>query len=138
LAGVTDSRKKDEVCITEIFAGHEPAQFTVQFIQWEPEIAEKWLKDDPLLIAKAAAAAQAAEEAKEASKDIFEGFLDPKTNKFPLDELKSSFPKGVFGKKKEYYLSDEDFEATFSMKMAEYEKLKGWKQMDLKKKYGLF
>jgi hypothetical protein len=138
VAGVTDSRNKDEVCIVEVLAGHEPAQFTVQFIQWEPEIAEQWLKDDPVLIAKAAAAEKAEEEAKEAAKDIFEGFLDPKTNKFPYDDLKDKFPKGVLGKKKEYYLSEEEFEKVFSMKKVDYEKLKEWKQADMKKKHGLF
>ena len=39
LAAVTDGRDKDEVVITECEAGKEPPDFTVQFIQWEPEVA---------------------------------------------------------------------------------------------------
>ncbi len=45
----------------------------------------------------------------EANKDPFEGYLDPKTNKFPFETLKTSFPAGVHPSKKEYYLSDEEF-----------------------------
>ncbi len=45
----------------------------------------------------------------EANRDPFEGYLDPKTNKFPFETLKTSFPAGVHPSKKEYYLSDEEF-----------------------------
>ena len=36
-------------------------------------------------------------------------FLDPKTNKFTYDQLKTAFPEGVDPTKKEAYLSDEEF-----------------------------
>lgn len=58
----------------------------------------------------------------------FEGYLDPKTNKFPYDVLKSSFPEGVKGNRKEYYLSDEEFQEVFKMSMADWEQLKLWRQ----------
>jgi len=52
---------------------------------------------------KQAAAAQAE------ANNPFNGMLDPNTNKFPYEVLKTSFPEGVAPTKKEYYLSDEEF-----------------------------
>ena len=48
--GVGDGRCKDETVICEIEAGKEPPDFTVQFIQWEPEVAQQWLDEDPMAI----------------------------------------------------------------------------------------
>lgn len=53
LESVTDGRDKENCAMTEVYAGREPASFTVQFIQWEPEVAEEWMKTDPIEIAKA-------------------------------------------------------------------------------------
>lgn len=47
LQELKDSRNKDNICIEEVLAGYEPPQFQVQFIQWEPEVAAKWLETDP-------------------------------------------------------------------------------------------
>ena len=47
--------------------------------------------------------------------------LDPETNKFPYEVLRSSFPDGVESTKKEYYLSDEEF---IGMSKAEWDTLK--------------
>jgi len=47
--------------------------------------------------------------AEAAANDPFAGKLDPETNKFSYEVLKSSFPPGVAGSKKEMYLSDEEF-----------------------------
>ena len=95
LAELKDNRNKDEVIIEEVLAGREPPGFTVQFIQWEPEVAAKWLETDPEILA-AAAAREAEEEVKAAAEaanaNPFDGFLDPATNKFPYETLKSSFP----------------------------------------------
>ena len=43
------------VLIEEVLAGREPPGFTVQFIQWEPEVAAKWLETDSQAMAEAAA-----------------------------------------------------------------------------------
>ena len=32
----------------------EPFGFTTQFIQWEPQVAQKWIDEDPLEIMMAA------------------------------------------------------------------------------------
>lgn len=62
----------------------------------------------------------AAEESKEAAaaqaaaNDPFAGKLDPATNKFPYEVLKSSFPPGVAATKKEYYLSTKSSPSTLA------------------------
>ena len=81
-------------------------------------------------------AAASAEESKE--HDEFAGFLDPKTNQFPYSELKGAFPEGVKGNKKEYYLSEAEFEEVFKMPRSKYDDLKQWKKDNEKKKHGLF
>lgn len=46
IASLTDERDITETHIQEIYAGREPSHFTVQFAQWEDEIADKWLETD--------------------------------------------------------------------------------------------
>ena len=65
-------------------------------------------------------------------------FLDPKTNKFKLEELQNNAPKGVNSNRRQDYLDDKTFEQVFKMKREEFEKLKDWKQRDLKKANKLF
>ena len=65
-------------------------------------------------------------------------FLDPANNKFTLDVLKAGIPEGVNPKKKEYYLTEEDFKAIFGMTYEAWEGLKEWKRKDFKKKQGIF
>ena len=81
---------------------------------------------------KQAAATQAA------ANDPFAGKLDPATNKFTYEVLKSSFPPGVAGTKKEYYLSDEEFAQYIGMPKAEWDALKQWKKDRKKQDIGLF
>mgnify|MGYP001946573120 CR=1 FL=1 len=141
LASVTDQRDKDSVVITEVLAGREPPAFTVNFIQWEPEIAEKWLETDPETVMQKARQAEEekkSEEAAQAAKSPFDGYLDPKTNKFPYAQLKTEFPKGVKPTAKEYYLTDEEFLEVLKMPVSEWDALKQWKKDSKKKPVGLF
>mmetsp|Transcript_6949 Transcript_6949/g.8354 ORF Transcript_6949/g.8354 Transcript_6949/m.8354 type:complete len:131 (-) Transcript_6949:229-621(-) len=129
------------VVIEEVLAGREPPAFTVQFIQWEPEVAAKWLATDKLVMAnkQVGEVRQAAIAAATAAlADPFEGHLDPASNKFPYEVLKSSFPEGVPPTKKEYYLSDEEFVQHLGMGVDEWESLKQWKRDNKKKAVGLF
>merc|ERR1712110_792562 len=94
IAGVQDGRITDEVVIQEVDAGHEPFDFTAQFIQWEPEVAQQWLDDDPLAILRKEFEAAEAIKAAEEAKDPFEGKLNPATTTFTYEELKGKFPEG--------------------------------------------
>jgi hypothetical protein len=138
LAGLTDSRDKKSVTICEVNAGKEPGLFTVNFIQWEPEVAQKWLDEDPLATLKKQSQLSAEENKAAAELSAFGGFLDPKTNKFTYDQLKGAFPQGVKGSHKEYYLSDADFAKIIGMNVEAYNQLKDWKKTEIKKKVGLF
>ena len=54
-------------------------------------------------------------------------FLDPSTTKFDLKDLQAKFPEGVEPCKKEAYLTEKEFEATFKMTIEDFYSLKKWK-----------
>lgn len=54
-----------------------------------------------------------------------------------VDQLRSGVD-GVDGKKKESYLSDEEFRKVFGIGKEEFEGLASWKKLEMKKKAGLF
>ena len=94
----------------------EPFGFTTQFIQWEPQVAQKWIDEDPLEILMAAnRTAVAAQESKaaEAKENPFKGFLNPAENVFTMEDIKGKWPKGIKGDSKEWYLSDAEFHGDF-------------------------
>lgn len=62
--------------------------------------------------------------AAHAAANPFEGYLDPASNKFTYEVLKSSFPDGVRKDRKEYYMSDEEFQTVMGMTIAEWDQLK--------------
>ena len=78
------------------------------------------------------------------SAQIFEqAFEEPAgaTYTFNYDELKKpvgELPKGVDPRKREQYLADDEFVKVLGTPRAEFLKLKGWKQTELKRKAGLF
>ena len=47
-------------------------------------------------------------------------------------------PKDVDRQRREYHLSEEEFERVFKMSREKYEALAMWKRAEMKKKYGLF
>ncbi|PIK60973.1 putative villin-1-like isoform X1, partial [Apostichopus japonicus] len=57
---------------------------------------------------------------------------------YSLDALKNNPPGDVDVSKKELYLSETDFKATFGMDYEAFSKLPNWKKANLKKKAGLF
>jgi len=58
---------------------------------------------------------------------------------YTLQELqKKPAPDGIDPSKKETYLSYADFKKTFGMTYEDYNKEKGWKQQELKKKFNLY
>lgn len=142
--GVKDGRNKDDCQIQEVEAGKEPPSFTVNFTGWTKEKAQKWL--DLASPTKqggnkgAAGAKGGASKPEEEHKSSLPAktYLDPDTNKFPYETLKTTFPTGIDPTKKELYLENTVFEEVFKMKRDDYDKLKDWKKIDMRKKFGLF
>jgi hypothetical protein len=112
LEGVTDSRDKNQVVIDEVEAGHEPPAFKVQFVQWEPEIADAWLAVDPREIQKKTEEVKQAAAASAAA-NPYGKYLNGDETKFTYEQLKGQFPDGVKPDCKEKYLSDAEFEQYF-------------------------
>uniref|UniRef100_A0A672JU57 Supervillin n=1 Tax=Salarias fasciatus TaxID=181472 RepID=A0A672JU57_SALFA len=114
-----------------IHAGLEPLTFTNMFPSWEhredvAEITEREAEVCHQIILV---------------EDVLARLCQ---NTFPLDQLTARpLPEGVDPLRLEIYLSDPDFELdsgkkTLEMKREEYERLPGWKQVNLKKAKGLF
>ena len=123
--------------IETVEAGREPPMFRVQFVQWEPEIAEAWLAEDPREIAKQE------EEKKEeadaaAAANPYGRYLNADTVKFPYAELNGKFPKDVKPDAKECYLTDEEFAEVFKMTRAEYLAMSKPKRDRAKKEVNLY
>ena len=77
-------------------------------------------------MAKIEAEKAAAAEAKWGNK-AKSNFLDPAKNKFDIEVLRKELPEGVQPDKKEFYLSDEQFEACFGCNQEAFGQLKAWK-----------
>ncbi|KAM9844966.1 LOW QUALITY PROTEIN: supervillin [Aulostomus maculatus] len=109
-----------------IHAGLEPLTFTNMFPSWEhredvAEITEREAEVCNQIILV---------------EDVLARLCQ---NTFPLAQLQARpLPEGVDPLHLEIYLSDQDFEKALEMKREEYERLPGWKQVNLKKAKGLF
>uniref|UniRef100_A0AAQ5ZXN8 HP domain-containing protein n=1 Tax=Amphiprion ocellaris TaxID=80972 RepID=A0AAQ5ZXN8_AMPOC len=109
-----------------IHAGLEPLTFTNMFPSWEhredvAEITEREAEVCNQIILV---------------EDVLARLCQ---NTFPLAQLQARpLPEGVDPLRLEIYLSDQDFEVALEMKREEYERLPGWKQVNLKKARGLF
>uniref|UniRef100_I3KCY3 Supervillin n=1 Tax=Oreochromis niloticus TaxID=8128 RepID=I3KCY3_ORENI len=109
-----------------IHAGLEPLTFTNMFPSWEhredvAEITEKEAEVCNQIILV---------------EDVLARLCQ---NTFPLAQLQARpLPEGVDPLCLELYLSDQDFEVTLEVNREEYERLPGWKQVNLKKAKGLF
>ena len=66
----------------------EPPAFTTHFPEWEDEISQTWMEDDPYTAArKKIAAERAALEAERKAKNQTndDNFADPSFNKYPVE-----------------------------------------------------
>lgn len=140
LQHLQDGRNEADVQIVEVEPCGEPPEFQTHFPEWEDDIAAKWMQDDPYTaLQKKMQAERDYEQAQLKNVSAHnDKFLDPANNKFTVDVLRGGIPEGVNPAKKEYYLTDEDFNALFNMTYQAWEGLKDWKRKDLKKKQGLF
>jgi hypothetical protein len=138
IRGANDGR--DEDCsLMMIKAGNEPPMFSMHFIGWDPELANKNKFIDPYeakLAAMKAANPEPVEEAPApapAPAPVIASFSETKT----LAELQAGCD-GIDVTQKQNYLSDEDFQSVFGMDKAAFNGLPKWKQQAAKKKNGLF
>ncbi|XP_047439510.1 advillin [Mugil cephalus] len=124
--------------IVLIKQGFEPPTFTGWFGAWDPskwsggksyEELKKELGEDaePVMV-------KTTEPDCVESKKVFEPFpLEALVNKHV-----SELPEGVDPSQKEKHLSDSDFSTVFGMTKDDFVSLPQWKQLNLKKKNGLF
>ncbi|XP_060766257.1 advillin [Neoarius graeffei] len=139
-----------ETPILLIKQGFEPPTFTGWFLAWDPS---KWsggktyeqLKEEMGVVTEAVDVTTAGETADGASSDqsgaaaeednrVYESFPPEALINKSTEEL----PEGVDAMKREKHLSDEDFVSIFQMSKDEFNALPQWKQLDCKKKHGLF
>jgi len=133
VANAPDGRSADTP-VMRVDCGREPPLFTCHFIGWDNDHFSKDPYIAKLMELKGVEGATRITSAAEAS-----DFLDPKTNKFPYDDLKNhGKPKGVDGSRKEEYLADDEFADVFGCSKGDYGKMAAWKKKQLKQKNGLF
>ncbi|NXA22796.1 VILI protein, partial [Ibidorhyncha struthersii] len=126
--------------------GYEPPTFTGWFLAWDPlnwedkksyEALKAELGDDSSL-GQLTSVLTSREEVFTTTTTL----LPDKLETFPLDVLVNTsaedLPQGVDPSRKEYHLSDQDFQATFGMNRSAFGNLPLWKQQKLKKEKGLF
>lgn len=126
--------------------GYEPPTFTGWFLAWDPlswedkksyEALKAELGDDSSL-GQLTSVLTSREEVFTTTTTL----LPDKLEIFPLDVLVNTsaedLPRGVDPSRKEYHLSDQDFQATFGMNRSAFGNLPLWKQQKLKKEKGLF
>lgn len=137
LANLQDGRSPDSVQLVTVEPGSEPLGFKGFFPEWEDSVVDEWFLPDPYQ-----AKLQAIEASKKAAYQAKTGtkvdYVEPTSKIYDLKTLQTTFPEGVDPARKEQYLSDADFEATFGMTKEAFNQLKLWKQKDLKKAKNLF
>jgi len=139
VGALQDGRSMNDVQIVEVDPCSEPPSFTTHFPEWEEEVAQRWLEPDAFTAAQMKINAEReAYYAEKKAQGTDDNFNDPSLAKHSLDALKKGTPEGVNPRRKEYYLSDDDFQATLGMDVTAWEGLKEWKRKQLKKNVGIF
>lgn len=143
--------------VITIKSGSEPAIFTCNFLGWDAAAKTKFVDPYEAKLAALKAANPADDEPAAAAdisdapsprksvgggeifdKDFKEPGSDYTLNYAELTKPLDQLPSGVDPRKKEQYLSDGDFVKYLNSPRGEFEKLKPWKQQQLKKAAGLF
>eukprot|EP01006_Ploeotia_vitrea_P014078 TRINITY_DN3738_c0_g1_i1.p1 TRINITY_DN3738_c0_g1~~TRINITY_DN3738_c0_g1_i1.p1 ORF type:complete len:837 (-),score=586.38 TRINITY_DN3738_c0_g1_i1:115-2625(-) len=155
-----DNGKRKDAPIYRVRAGEEPPQFTQHFLGWNEDKSLDFTdpyaarlaaleKDGKVSHTSSGGAAAGADEQKEAPpkkkapaklervtlddvgyKKMVLSLEDLRNNNFDKNEVDTT--------RKQDYLSDEDFQATFNMTREEFAKLAAWRQKQAKQKVGLF
>lgn len=123
-------RTVDNTSILTIKQGFEPLAFTGHFGAWD---AEKWSQGKTYEDLKK----EFGEENIQVQK-VTEA-LKIYTKTYTLAEITGpKLPEGVDPLRKEFHLHEEDFHKAFGISREEYTKLPQWKQLERKKKTGLY
>jgi hypothetical protein len=91
IQSVNDERDKEHVQIVEVEAGKEPPAFKVHFPEWRLDKAKKWLDADPIKQMQGKLLRGVTVKMEEIKEEDAK-YLDPKTNKFDYEALKTQFP----------------------------------------------
>ncbi|PVD37825.1 hypothetical protein C0Q70_00427 [Pomacea canaliculata] len=123
-------RTEDNTLILQVKQGFEPTSFTGHFHGWDPE---KWSGGKTYEDLK-----KEFGEDSVAVTSVQEELANYYRTYTYAELTKKSLPKGVDASCKERYLSDQEFSKVFGISRSEYLALREWKQINLKKKVGLF
>ncbi|XP_075611880.1 villin-1 [Balearica regulorum gibbericeps] len=126
--------------------GYEPPTFTGWFLAWDPL---KWADKKSYEELRAELGDESSlgqlTSMLTSKQEVFTTtttLLPDKLETFPLHVLVNTsaedLPQGVDPSRKEYHLSDQDFQAVFGMNRSAFSNLPLWKQQKLKKDKGLF
>ncbi|KAM6421123.1 villin-1 isoform 2-T2 [Rhynochetos jubatus] len=126
--------------------GHEPPTFTGWFLAWDPL---NWADKKSYEELKAELGDESSlgqlTSVLTSRQEVFTStttLVPEKLETFPLAVLVNTsandLPQGVDPSRKEYHLSDQDFQAVFGMSRSAFGNLPLWKQQKLKKDKGLF
>ncbi|XP_077153915.1 advillin isoform X3 [Ranitomeya variabilis] len=138
------SARDPDTPILVIKQGYEPPNFTGWFLAWDPQ---KWSNGKSYEEMKKELGDSTA--IQRITRDVNGMAVSPSTPSpsntfqcFPFEDLKGKqkheLPEGVDPTRKETYLSDRDFISVFGMTRGEFSALPSWKQLNIKKKLGLF
>jgi len=147
----TDGRDPDTPII-RLNAGGEPPLFTRHFHAWDEQYATKNIFEDPYQKKLSALQKEKADSFKEQEEELDKYAVTSTPNEteqkveyvsdgsgtHPLAVLQKDCPAGVDPTKKQEYLSPEDFQIAFKMTKDEFNALKDWKKVQLKKSAKLF
>uniref|UniRef100_A0A914E2K0 HP domain-containing protein n=1 Tax=Acrobeloides nanus TaxID=290746 RepID=A0A914E2K0_9BILA len=129
-------RSQEDTMLLVVKQGFEAQSFCAHFAGWDVNFWLNRLNYEELrdqIKMNVTQKTQIVETVQEAQK-IF-------TKTYSLEKLRAPrefLPYGVDPINKESHLSDEDFKQAFGITRIEYQKLIRWKQLELKKKVGLF
>lgn len=134
----TDPAGRKDIPIIKIKQGFEPPNFTGFFGVWDNDLWNENMTYEDIC--------ERLEEAAPGATVLVTSSFSSSSNRgkrtYPLSILKQKdadkLPPEVDAKHKEDFLSEADFKAVFGIDRDDYEKLPQWKQINLKKKAGLF
>jgi len=139
----TDPSGRDiDTPIIVIKQGHEPINFTGFFGVWDITMWNKNKSYEEIKSALKDGKSESVKIIKASAMNNGHSGDFGSVNKYPVDQLRvkdaNQLPEDVEPTRKELYLSNADFQQVFGISYKEFQAIPKWKQLDLKKKVGLF